>query len=375
MSDVAQEISTDYDIDSQPVRDIEDPLGECDQEMIEIESLDQEIDQLMQVTIAIENYGMDPSTFGVLKATNLLSGTSLDVLGMENFANQDADKLESAMATESLIEKIKEKAAAWAAKIIGFTKSSLNAVLGMLTKIKDQIVEKGTALVTATWDAAKSGARVVKAHPYKTVIAAIGTAAAIMGVVALMAAPGTYASVDSLRAFAVKLRDAVANIKPPFNKVKVEMVDGKFFNSAIVVDVANGVETVTSTTAITTTYSQVELGWTQSAVKLALAQFSKLWNTTKAALTAIPGKVVEIAKKINNMGGGDAATSVQNVVAEKTGSPLTGWAANKVVDRIYTTLLFSIVGVVYSLLKDVVLKAYRSVQETFGALKAEPKTT
>lgn len=353
---ITQEISEDYD---------HDQLEEIDCNFRNMDQLDQELKQLMDSTLAIEQFGMNPSAFGVLKTTGLLSGTALNTPALEFFATQNVDNLESDIALEALTDKIKQKMTEWAAKIISAAKGMTDTVTSILSTLWTKVSEQGKMLTASVWDKAKVAGATIKAHPYKTLAAMITAAAVVVAIIALVASgmPGAYANETVLKSFIFKIQDMIKTIKLPFGKINVStLADG----TKIVCN-------IDQTTKMTAGAAKlVDLGWTQNAVKAMSGSLNRVWSSLKINASAISTKVVSSVKFVNDIGG-DMNNKIGMTVATKTGSKLFGWAAQEVVKKAYTTALWSIIGVLYMLLKEVVIKAFRMINDTFRSLKQVTK--
>jgi hypothetical protein len=176
-----------------------------------------------------------------------------------------------------------------------------------------------------------------------------------------------------MRAFTDRMRAGLSNIKMPFDKMKVDVVTEVHNNTTWCHVVTKNTDEITETIAVTKVYSQVELGYTQTAIKMLLNQFSKLWSSTRTTLGSLGTTILGAAKKVNDIGG-DMPAKVGEKVAGATKSKLAGWGAQKWVEKIYVTILFSIIGSITALLKNVVMKAFHMVLDTFNSLRVQYKT-
>lgn len=353
---MTHEILEDYD---------HDHIEELDCNFRNMDQLDQELKQLMDSTLAIEQFGMTQTAFSVLKTTGLLSGTALNTPGLEFFATRSVDNLESDMALEALGDKIKQKMTEWAAKIISVAKGMTDTVTSILSTLWNKVSEQGKMLTSAVWDKAKVAGATIKAHPYKTLAAMVAAAAVVVAIIALVATgmPGAYANETVLQSFIFKIKDMISGIKLPFGKINVTtLADG----TKIVCNIEKSSKMTAGIGKLT------DLGWTQSTVKAMSGSLSRVWSTLKINAAAISNKVVSSIKTVNDVGG-DMEKKIGMTVASKTRSKLSGWIAQEVVKKAYTTALWSIIGVLYMLLKEIVIKTFKMIDDTFRSLKKVTK--
>lgn len=360
MNDVTMEISTDYDHDSDDAfAPIDDGIGE----------LDQELYQLLSAAHSLETFGMNPTAFAIGQATNLWTGTSLQALAVENFSFQGPHDAETAMAMEALTDKIKDKMAMWSAKVLNFVKNVGDNVTGILSGMWDKLSAASKDLTTKAWDKAKVAGKTIKAHPYKTIAAVAAAAVAVAAIVAMVAAgqPGAFANESALQSFMYKMKDMINGIKWPFGKLSANVVEGTFSDVAHKsFRLSYAMEASDATAKASATIDK--LGWGQAAARAVSGQLSRVWTILKTGIGTAGGKVLAGVKAINDIGG-DMPDKVAGKVADVTKSKLAGWASSKIVEKMYMTALWSIVGVMYHLLKDVVLTAFRMVTDTFTSLK------
>jgi hypothetical protein len=366
-----QSISEDYDHDYiEPVDQLD---AELDQELVLGDQIEQDIDQLLNSAIAIESFGMNKTTYVLLQKFGLLAGTSLDALGVESFGRTNGDDPESQMAVESLLDTMKEKAGAWSNRVIGLAKTVSDKVVALIDSMWAGISTNVKALGSKTWDATKTAGRTMKAHPYKTVAGAAVAAVAAVGIIALVmnGMSGACANESALKTFLNRISGMVKDIKWPFGKIASEVVEHKSATSVsykLTTTVVKSAQTIAEEGAV------AELGWTQSAVKAIGGSMSKLTNTVSTVGRTVGTKVVDTAKLINSKTGNEMGDFIGGKVGEVSKSKLSGWAVGEVVKKLYNTALWSIVGLVVFLFKEVVLKTYRYVKEALTSVKANVQT-
>lgn len=363
MTLTTQEISTDYDLDYDDPNDVT---------VVDVDKVEIELDQLLEAACAVETYGIDPSSFGALKATNLLAGTSLMALACEAFGTHGPDDAETELALEGLGENIQKKTAEWSAKILAFAKNSAEKVVKVITDSWVKIADIGKGLLSSAWDKAKAAGTVIRAHPYKTIFAMLVAAVAVAAVAAAVASgmPGSYANETALQSFMYKVKDSIAKIKLPFGKIDPKVVEGTFshgkkFKLECAIDMSGAAEHASE--------AADKLGWTQSAIRAVGSKLSEIATSLKSSVVGVSRKIIDAAKAVNKIGG-EMPKKIGDKVAAKTGSGILGWAAQQIVNKAYMTALWSVVGVLYNMIKTIVLKAYKMVQETFTSLKPIAQT-
>ena len=369
MSGLVQEILEDYDHDQNEIFDsaFGEDIDRLNEDEANLICLEKEVTQLLDCTTAVESFGMNPTAYEVMKTTGLLSGTSLMALGAECFNVGNNGDLETQMALESLTDKIKDSIAKWSAKILAFATSMSEKTTSILSSLWIKITDKSKALTDKAWDTASVAGKQIKAHPFKTIAAVVAAAAAVAAIVALIASgmPGSYANESALKSFTYKVQDMISKIQWPFGKFAVKVAED---GSKIVchMDGTKALVKYTGTVA--------EAGWTQTAVKAVMSQLNKVWSTLKTGIKAGGMKVFNSVKKIDSIGG-DMGSVVGGRVTNKTGSKIVGWATNKAIEKAYITFLWSMLGVMYVLIRTVVIAAFRMVAELMYTLTPKVKTT
>jgi ElaB/YqjD/DUF883 family membrane-anchored ribosome-binding protein len=272
----------------QESRDVDAELDMIEQESFGIESLVNEISMLAGAQDAIAAHGFNPTAAAIMQTTGLLSGTSLDTIALEsiNFTNGESD--ESKMALETLGDKIKEKGAQWAAKIVSVAKNTGDKIMGVLTPLYTKITGLISSAASASWDGAKAAGRTVKAHPYKTAAAVVAAVVAVAGVVAFASgAPAAGAKVDVLRKFSNDLLGKVRGVKWPFGSFGGKVADDGVLRLTFDPNAASR-EFLHSGPVD-------KLGWTQTTVKVLGAQLTKAFDMIKHAWSAFGARAAKIA--------------------------------------------------------------------------------
>jgi hypothetical protein len=342
-----------------------------------IDMLGLEMEQLAGAALAIENFGINPSSLGVLQATGLLSGTSLDALALESMSG--AAEAETDLALEALGEKIKEKAGAWSAKILNFTKNVGSKTLAVITGLWNTVSNTAKSLTASAWDKTKAAGAVIKAHPYKTLAAVAASIAVVASILVLVTggAPAVGAKVDVIKSFLMKIVDNIKKINFPGAKITAKL---NAAGDRIVIETIKA-GLVVEQAAVSA------LGWTETAVKAIGSQLGRAvthvkdgWGALGTKATKLGGTVVDVAKttgKAVNAGARGAGFGAQAA----TGSALksAGASANLVKDAStaagimgaagYYAYLIGVLTSCYQLTKFVVIGGLRMVSSTFSALK------
>jgi len=239
------------------------------------------------------------SQFGITATAMLLLGTaglitipvSRDQAALESLT-ADAD-----LALESLLTSFKEKVASWAGKVLALVKDTGKAVI---EKIKSLGAKIAAALGDSKDAAVAQGKDLeakVKAHPYKTVLAALAAAGAVVGVVAFAAGNlGAVLTASKVPWLLKTLAGMIGKIAWPFGKIMPQVVkDHKLLVTVV------AVPTVTAAAGIAT------LGWAnQSSSVLAekirhvVDSVGRAWDKVKEKATPIVTTGATMAKGIGS---------------------------------------------------------------------------
>jgi hypothetical protein len=280
--EVLEDPIEDEDDETEEERELDQLLGE----EFAIENLFNEIHTLSNASVAVENFGVSPSSIAIMQITGLLSSTALEHVGCESFA--DATKIEADLAVESLGEKIKEKSAAMSAKVLKVFKDTGEKISGVIKPLWN----KATALVgkvtSKVWDASKVAGAKIKAHPYATVVAVIGAIAAVAGIIAFVGGnmPVAGAKGEAIASFNKRVSDMINGIKWPFGKVSASVDGGKL--KAVV---EGGLGSAT-------TDSVEKLKWSQTAVKSISGQLDRALKAVQGAGDHFSERGSKIAKSV-----------------------------------------------------------------------------
>jgi hypothetical protein len=321
---------------------------EIDNDSNDIEMLSMEIEQLSQTSIAIESYGMGPSTAAVMQITGLLNGTALESVGLESFSAPVPGDAESMMALEALGEKIKEKAASFAAKIVNVVKAGGQKILAIITSVWNKVQSLVTTLASKTWDAAKSVGQTIKAHPYKTIAGVVAAIAAVAAIVVYCGgAPAMSANINVVKAFMTKLAsDISTKVKWAGGSVKATLNEAGTKIMLAVGDAKVAVKGAASTAS--STVSNAASSAAKGAKDLARTAYQagdKAVDAAKAgastAASAVKGAAATAGKTVSDAAS-KVASAVKPAAAVKSGyQPMAGnyamgsakelgWTANAV---------------------------------------------
>lgn len=322
----------------------------------EIEDLETSIYQLSRCSQIIDGSGLNAATLGILQAHNLLNGTSLETIALEDLRVNDL----TTVAVEALNEQANEKAASWSAKIVAFFTNAAERATSIFKTTLDKINITFKVISEKSEQIFDSSVAYAKAHPYRTVLGVLGAAVLVLGVIkfAGASAPGVGSTGAQMRSYTDKIRTMIKGIKLPFGKVNVGTVGEA------------GVATVSVETSslVTTTEKLSVLGWTKATFTNIMKQVDNLWNTFSTAMKPVWDNVIKpIDKVVSNVG------FFPKVVGEKikasTGTRAIPWLAEKMVAAVYYPILAKVFMGLWSLIKMVVLKAVELVNTTFTGLK------
>lgn len=256
MSNMTASIREDYDHEADPVYESE----EMKNDISELETLANEMHTLEELHKNVSVFGMSATTVHFLKNT-LLSGTSLDAIAVESYNDNDTNQT---VALEAIVDKVKETASKWSAKIVSFfskIKASFeSSVLPLLAKLKDKASD-----LKEKFDDSATG-KFVKAHPYVSFIAAATAISTIAAVISFYhtGVPKAAFTDKTASTFLSKIKDMLDKVKLPFGKVKTTyMADGQRFTAEVIMDSAVKGDTVG------------KLGWTKNAIGNALSHVTE----------------------------------------------------------------------------------------------------
>lgn len=275
--------------------DEEHQLDSYETDLNELEHLGSELSQYQDSVIALDQYGLNPTSFSILKTTGLLTGTALEALAVESVGIHNGCDSETLIAIESLIDKAKEKTAEWAAKLITFFKEGPSKVIDHITDLYNRIKDKANTLKETLFSKANSAKLYVKAHPYKTVAMALAAAIIVIGIVTFTTrAIPTYKNASQLPAVLHKVDGMLDKVKWPFGKIVTT------FNSAgTKMKIA-----IAGVTAVPAAMTVAHLGWSDLALSGAAGQASKLSTETTGVWPAFKRATVSVASTAYTMAKG-----------------------------------------------------------------------
>lgn len=269
-------------------------MEEVETDMAMIETLGQEMAMIENSIVAIESYGINPSAMAILQTTGLLSDTVLEAVGIESLGYAGPKSDETAIALEALADKGEAKKTSWAAKIVSMAKGVADKVMSVLGGIWSKITSVTKAVAGYTWDKVKAGAAVVKAHPYKTIIAVVAAIAAVAGIVAFTATSGPAVlavpagkGVNAMIKFSEAVASKVNAIKWPFGKVAAEVSE----KGSLAL-------TVTSNVAAPEAAALAKTGWTSTVFNGVSSALGRSWKGIADGVGAMGGKISSAASSV-----------------------------------------------------------------------------
>jgi hypothetical protein len=305
------------DGDSDVVDGDDDDVNRMEQELLAIEQLGLDMDQLAGAAIAVESFGINPTAMGVMQAVGLLDSTALSSIALESVSFVDGEHAESQLALEALGEKIKEKAGAWSAKILNFTKDIGSKALDVITGLWDKVSGLATKLGAAAWDKTKAGAAVVKAHPYKTLAAVAAAIAVVGGIVVFVAggAPAVGAKVDVVKNFLKTIVEHVKKINFPGAKITAALNEAGTKISVTATKAGGAVKAA----------SLDALGWSQTAAKSIQSQLGRVIGQVKTGWAAVGAKATKLGTAVVS----GSETVANGVLTTAVGASAMGDAVGK----------------------------------------------
>jgi ElaB/YqjD/DUF883 family membrane-anchored ribosome-binding protein len=322
----------------------------------EIEDLETSIYQLTRCSQIISGTGLNSTTLGILQAHNLLNGTSLETIALEDLRVNTL----SSVAIEALKDQANEKAASWSAKIVAFFTNAAEKATSIFKTTLDKINTTFKVISEKSEQIFDSSVAYAKAHPYKTVLSVLAAAVLVLGVIkfAGTSAPGVGSTGAQMRSYTDKIRTMIKGIKLPFGKVSVGTV-----GEASIPTVS-----VETTSLVVASEKLSVLGWTKATLTSIMKQVDSLWNTFSTSMKPVWDNVIKpIDKVVSNVG------FFPKVVGEKikasTGTRAVPWLAEKMIAAVYYPILTKVFIGLWTLVKTIVLKAVELVSTTFTGLK------
>lgn len=232
-----------------------------DDDFLELDQLGTEVLQLGNTAHAIETFGLNPAAVEIMSATGLLSGTSLNAIALESVNDN--------MALESILDSLKDKMTTWSAKVLNLFSETGGKVLTTLKGLWTRLKASTEVVKKKVFDTTDKAQRYAKAHPYKTLAAALTAAVAVTGIVAF-AARGlpSYRNAKELPRFMEKLVEMIGKIRWPFGPVVPKLINGgkKIAVTAAAATAAAGVATI------------AKLGWSRMNVESLDHTFDKIYD-------------------------------------------------------------------------------------------------
>jgi ElaB/YqjD/DUF883 family membrane-anchored ribosome-binding protein len=359
-----QEISEDYDIDNEETDKFFDNL---DKNHSEIEAMSSTIQQLMDSSSALEQFGIDRTSVMILRATDLLAGTSFDAIAMESMNVHTNHKEATVLAIESLDEKASDTTTKWSTRILTSIKETSGKVLAILSPIFTKISSAARTISHKVWDVTKAAGRTIKAHPFKTILVVLAAITAAAGIVVYFGGnlPLPNSTKESVEVFRNKITSMASNIKWPFVRsaptispvtpsssgwTSQILVNGKWVDSG---EAIAGLKAGPSNTAS-------NLGWTKSTIETVRVHTDQVWSKLKGGLGALSNRGFKYTRQAWGHLEHGVNQTIPNTVLKATGSheaahtaKLAGWGAlgfmvyiniNRIIWAMYRLVKFVIVG-------------------------------
>lgn len=331
---------------------------DIDDSFLQVMQLATELDQTNDAIVAIETFGSNPAAIGVMQVSGLLCGTALEHLALESLSYDSPTGNETQIALEALGEKATE----WAAKIVSAAKTTANAIFNTLKplyeKIKDLVAKGSEALKNKTVKAAK----VVTAHPVKTLVIVIGAIVAVAGIMVYSASnlPGAAQSRQAWDTFSKKVSEMTNAVKWPWGAPKAEWSEDGMIKWT---------EAVTAGRAEDIPVEK--LGWNYHAARAIGSQVDAAWTKTKQGLSemgpAIYSTVVRYGRKANDAF--DAAgAKVVDAVGDMTGSRTDARTAAFTVGGIKFSIIASLIWGLWKLTKKIITAGFRLIISSLKSL-------
>jgi len=344
-------------------------MEEVESDVIAIEQYGRDMAMIADSIVAIESFGINPSAIAILQTTGLLTDTVLEAVGVESLGYAGPKDDQTLIALEALEAKGDDKAASWSAKIMSMAKSVGSKIMSVLGSIWEKITGTVKAIGGYTWDKAKAAGAVVKAHPYKTILAVVVAIAAVAGITVFISGglPALAASTKTgdMANKAIKFGQTVAakvnSIKWPFGKVAAEAAEKTGKLSL----------TVTSNMAAPEAAALGKMGWTSTVVKGVESTLGRAWGSIKTGAEALGSSTTSYAKTFSESAWDSASRVNETLVKVQKGNNgfITAKSAGTNFGIVAAAgLTVGIIKFVYGLIFKVVAAGLRVIYNTMKAI-------
>jgi hypothetical protein len=344
-----------------------DLIEDMDDEEASTEALAMEIDHLMNLGAAMEQYGINPGMMQVADRDGLLSSTFSVIPATESLTGAyRPDGPTTIAALEGIVSAVGAKIAHYAIKAGAAIGKLAHHGVALVKRAVDGVVSFGSSIASKTWNAAKATGQTIKAHPYKTVVATIGAIAAAAAVIALVW--GFPAAPAGVTAWISKIQTALGNVKSPFGSLSLAKVGNRF----------KPVWTATESAAKTVSGTAVKLGYQSKAVLVSGASSLKgALGKALSALDRVSDKVirplVKAEMKIGSTVNRHATkTTIKVGTAIARGARDVGEFAGAAAEGAFRGVAISAISVAISvtwtLLVHVIIKGYKLVRSAFASV-------
>jgi hypothetical protein len=326
----------------------------------EIEQLEVSIHQLTNCANLVSFHGINASALGILKAHNLLTGSSLEVVALESVRRED-----TIVAVESLSESTKTKVAEWSAKVLSFIKNTFNKTVDFVSTLRAKITASAKTIGDKSVELLDKGVAYAKAHPYKTILGVLAAAALTVAVIrfASMSAPGVDCKGSQLKAYFDKIKTMTKSIQSPFTKVS-KVQGGEDAVTSSIIEFTNNA--LSNTPASPQKLSA--LGWTKANFTNTVKQIEGLFDSFTTVMKPFWDNVIKpIDKVVSTVG--FFPKVVGDKIKEKTSTRAIPWVAEKVVASVYYPIMIKLFKSLWELVKAFVVKAFEVINTTFNSLK------
>lgn len=376
-----QEIRDDYDIDYED--DVEDGTHLFEEISHNHRHILEEAELILQMTEAkdlISSSGIDIGTINMMRATNLLAGTSFDSIAVESLNRFTNNEEAKHLAVESLDAAVKEKEEKLSARVLKTIKETGGSIVKILSPIFTKIGNLAKTISTKTWDAAKATGRAIKAHPYKTIVAVLAAMLAVAGIVVYAGGnlPLPNATKESLEGFKKHISDMVSKISWPFTKSipsvptqavprsrfvmstgDTEMfINGKWMSSG---EAISGLKAGKGNSAH-------KLGWNSMNMNAVNSGLNKCWGQIRQGFSAIEHRGYEYTRKGWGMFEHAMMKTVPDKVYQATGSYQAGQAAKGFAGFVIFITITRILWALYRLVKKIIVGGLRIIGNTLRAI-------
>jgi ElaB/YqjD/DUF883 family membrane-anchored ribosome-binding protein len=214
---------------------------------------------------------------------------STSKIALEALLDKDNIGLEAASVKQTILNDIKEKAATWSSKIIAFFSSNGKAFLTRITNLHNAFKSKLVAAKEKLSTFKNDADVYVKAHPYKTIAAALSACVAVVSIVAFTGRMlPSVTNTKAMTQFTTSVAKKINAINWPLGEVTAKVVSG---GKKLAVG-------ITLTGAAVGVAKLAQLGWSKVTAEQLDRSLEIVCNSVEKSWNILAPKVTSVSKGI-----------------------------------------------------------------------------